>query len=906
MNHKPFFTQICRLRLVIESAGTARGENGSMDNEAGNVITSSYRQKEEDRGTVGLNQVKMSSDKISSESISGDMTSSSPKSVSSIGGTLEGLGVVTGHIDSRNAQVNLDGHSFIEKGDDIAHFWQRGKASSKETQLVTKGSSVSSITGWRINEPKSCDGKVFSVDCVPRVDNGVSEKGTAIRSRGGERDHGRGGNKGIVSDGKEMVMERQVVALNETFDLGSRDNVFSDVVEVLVDDLPDKDPLNANRVISEGSGEKSNERRYGGTKALEGAEVDLSESGAEGNDDLEDKAKVDIKNFPNNLKVAVVDDNENIKIEEDIDMKNSDQLCDIHKFEEDSLDGLSSRVYSVEGNESKRNGPDNKCSQSLGIGNDCDLKLPRNVAGDDQIVLDDIENIIETDAGEKAQKNAFSHEVLEVWQVPKPLASVDEEERSSVVVAPETKEPCHVAKDDCISSDKGSEKDLDSVEIGSNHTSINALDLVLESGLHKSSLYTNAKKRRRTLFPKVLPEENDINSPKSKANLSADSQMRRATCFSPLAESSKACAYETETGKEANVMLESKNGSRVSGEKDVVLEEELFGNGDIARKEVCYHKKDIQYDSDIRTVYREVSVYHGDVISGREMNTVGVAEERAGLEKPQETRIEQNQGSSADTVMVSNQIEIDPTNEAGQLDAMDYARQVLKHDQITDEQKQSTESQTEIPSGLIQATGKHLRTLADQSQKTTKMLEGELEQDKSTPVEVAVARKLDRYEDIQGNKEGIPGTEDYRGKEVTGCSDSGQVCHTDDRYLVETVRIPREGEVDGKDGGAVDNDTIIALDDVVLQNTRTSTPKKASKGGSTSQLHTESKDTIMAEQIASVKMSLSPRLNDMPDCLQSMPRIVAVKEEKSERSQGLPLFVDHSFDSSADESFAGN
>ena len=89
------------------------------------------------------------------------------------------------------------------------------------------------------------------------------------------------------------------------------------------------------------------------------------------------------------------------------------------------------------------------------------------------------------------------------------------------------------------------------------------------------------------------------------------------------------------------------------------------------------------------------------------------------------------------------------------------------------------------------------------------------------------------------------------------------------------------------------NDTVVAVEESFLRRTRTSTPVKRITAVIDSQVEPRTSDEALVDRKASVTLDI------VPDCLQTMPKLVPLTTRQN-KSPGMPYFEDQSFDAGED------
>ena len=870
---------------------------------------SMYGKKVADEAEGSSDSARILPDKISS----GDMTSCSPKSIYSSENALKSLDSGGKHVIS-NVKGNVAGKArrknersrVIEKRNALAHIEKKRKEKNKEIRLLSKGSPLSSKLEKRIIEPKSPDPKAVSF-----------RKGKEVRNRD-RQDCSMQVSEENDSDRKRIANEKQKMVLNETFDLSDEGDESHNVLDTLVDDVMEGSSLLTNKIVSPSKKEKHTDGRHNCPKASDGRFVSsgksklysgavrvLDESKSEESEDLEDNVKgighmtefEGNKNLPKNLAASMKASESESFGEKDIGELHS--ILD-HEGEDRINVGrdLSGTGYST-GEHSKKetasgsygvafgNGSDVKCLGGLVNNNRASLELQRHVAESPRSALDDMDTIVMTDAGGERQQRPFPHDVLEVWDVPQTLVSNDALE-GYFVVDPKTREPWHsneVTKGEYVSSDNGTERDPGLVKVDDSYEANEAYDLLLGKGLHKSSLKIKAKQRRRTLFPKVLPDEYDNDSSKSKANLSADSQPTRSTCFSPLVESSKVFVFDADSVKGIGEVVQSKGDSILAGDKTHMAKADVLSSNANEKREAHHRNSSARHDT-----------VHGDLISERPTKTDVVSSEESNSRiHVQLGKMEDDQESSSEVLKLLKQVYIDPASKSRQTHVEKHTEQVTHCGLIAVQQGQNSQSHIKHTSTTV-GNAQHLLGQAKQVKKSPQR---KLERGKNTSERASAGKSMDYANEIQRNRKVVPGDGNKCRKEVIDDVDYGQTLHTKGEYSASGRRT-KDDNVYRTDEGVVDNDAVVVVDDVVLRDTRTSTPIKSSEDAGASQLRIDRKNATKGDQVTSMKTSRSPRLSDVPDCLQSMPRLVPMEQSDNNIMRGLPVFLDQNLQSTSD------
>ena len=865
MRSSPIFLQICRLRSTIESGGELLRKNGFENDGDLSLITSAC---EWQRGSTnaGLSQIQIAAEKASSSK----MKANSFKNADPTSRTF-GQGATHNHSRfARNLARKGDRLNFVEKNVAKTQELQPEKEKSSVTELTGKNASISSGKEGQNSASKSNEIKGFSFESFT---SSVFGKGLDIECRDKKEYRFHEMERNIDKE-QDVFRAGQMPALYKTFDLGERGSKFVDAVEVLNDDYLSKASSDENKeghgLLREKHDEERNDCRR---KGFDGSVV--------ASDNLEEYPAT-VPEF--SARTERIDDIED----------RQGQVEYVGRRPEVISHGAKALEIAV---------PEDDGSEYLEtFANGLNLELHKEQVEGTRSFSDDMDTVIKVDGDETGQANSISCDILEVKDaVSKTDGENDVIEKLSVVTLTADK-ACHwkePVKEILVSSEKSIEKDLVGSKDGffPNYK----YGLFSEGNFGKSSTIANAKKRRRTLFPKVLPEENDTDTPKAKANLSADAHSTRSMFFSPVLGPSETHVADSDGMREVSDLLKAKEHNRRKGDEDVMFEGEFPGSKHIERRELYCHNREAHCDGDIRSVYREVSTYHGGLLSGKQKKTDDAVMGRTNSGKrSQETGIDDNQPSSGNVIEVFGQVVDNRTAETEQPNAGKYVKEDFDRDQAKAEKDHSAVSRTEKVPDVVPTSTNHAQISLNQYNDKGKVSHGESEKGpNSKRLSVEAPESNDVVNDIRTQRklEVTAPVESGHAKEITDNINNGKRSNPESIYITYAKKTTEDSVVHGTDGERFDNDTIVALEDTVLRNTRTSTPIKDPEGSENLQLCTEQKDATKGGYVSQVKMNLSSRLSDMPDCVNSMPRIVPMEQRNMETPHSLPMFIDQSFDS---------
>ena len=958
-----------------EIPGSKHRRTGLGNEEDGNFST--HDGKEE----VTTTALEDSSKKRDTEHFPGDIISSLQVGSSSLEGTLKGSDdKVDRGLESIEVQAKLEENE--EGKADLPERYVLAECSSDDNE--TSDSSLAKEQDKKNIDLAATEVKTLSLSTHARLVNSDAKLGqfTALPEAASfgpfdgisgkeSEDRDRECNDKNGADarcGKEPGKGRKVPSLNETYVLDDRSKNLSADVEVFVDDMIEKNSLNANRVVSSIDNGSDGEGGNDFAKNDEKNEVKV-ESGDDENHGLKVEStsqRLEVKSHEEERLEVIKTKDSNKDLGEDFFKKKYEQHCDAVKFkdrddtkvekERFSVKKFDIEDYLIEG---KTTGPHSdvlgnryvrKDPESIGHGTDSvvDNQRIRNV-GAQKILDSDARDTLEKrplDASDKALKAGEDTKMLTGTSI-----SYDGSRRHTVPECDQfdTKKLNHTieaGKDDGKSSIKYVQKDPGVDKNNENYGN----GLLLEGGLNLLSKSSKTTKRRRTLFPKVFPVDNDIDTAKEKMNLSADSKSdHRPTFFSPVMGTSKKCTVEHDIieGDGDNAIARSKD-DRLIGDKDVMFAGLILGRKDLERRELYCYNRDSDHDSGIKSVYKEVSAYHGNIVSGIDaegtiakesaevrVNRGSIEASAAGNRGVPSSRIEEvatqsanNQGKKLDTGSVDTRIlrsvhstgedagtlvkdtakgtqntakdPGQPRNESArsmkktEADAKDHAESKTKHDRNT---LKDSGSQEKNASKHVQNITKDTQTLAKmQNIKTNITAQTGKPGQRIFPEEHA-AERLDTFNEDPGK---VPETVDHLSKETSMDTEMHRQSNTESDCLLNTEKTSKDGQSDTTAGEAFD--TIIAVDDSILRNTRTSTPVKRQEDAAPSHASNEQKNAGASDLKAAVRTNMSPRLNDIPECLYNMPTLVPMLRKDDERAPGLPMFIDQSIDS-ADDSF---
>ena len=861
--NSPISLQIGRLRSAIETGGELLHKNRFEHHENLSLITAACEGHREGRTNAGLSQIKIAAENTSSDKMKAN-------SFKNTDATLKTFGKGSTHNHShftRKSALTGDRINFVGESVTKTQLLQSEKENSSVTDLTRKDASVSSREGGN-SVSKSSDVKGFSFDSFA---SRVSGKGLDFGFRD-EKECRSKEMEGNVDIEQGVFKEGQMPALYETFDLGERGSKFSNAVKVINDDCLVKTSSDANRDERDLLKEKYDEAGNDCRKGFEGLVI----------------ASGKLEQYPATVPAL------------SIRSERIDEVED-HQGQVDYI-GCRSEVISYGTNTLEIAAPKYSGNYLKTFANGSNIELQKEQVENTGVFSDNMNTVIEVDADEIVHTNSVSCDILEV----KDAASKTDGQNGVIeklsLVALKATEACHLnepVKEILVSSEKSIEKD----HVGSKDGFFPnyKYGLFSEGHLGKPLTIANEKKRRRTLFPKVLPEENDTDTPKAKANLSADAQSTRSMFFGPILGPSEAHASDSDGMREVSDLLKAKEHSRRKGVEDVTFEGEFPGTKHIERRELYCHNREAHCDGDIRSVYREVSAYHGGLISGKQVKTDDAVMEGTNSErKSQGKGICDNQPLSGNVVEVCGQVVDNRTVETEQANAEEYVEEDFNRDQAKAEKDRSAVSRTEKVSDIVPTSTDHTQISLNHYRDKGNVSYGKSEKgpnSKRLLVEAPGSDDVANDMRTQRKPEAIPSVESDRAKEITGNVNNGKRNNAENINTTYAKKATEDSVVLGTEGETFDNDTIVALEDAVLRNTRTSTPIKDPQGSDIPQLCAEQKDATKGGHVSLVKRNLSPRLSDMPDCINSMPRIVPTEQRNKGTPQGLPMFIDQSFDS---------
>ena len=379
-------------------------------------------------------------------------------------------------------------------------------------------------------------------------------------------------------------------------------------------------------------------------------------------------------------------------------------------------------------------------------------------------------------------------------------------------------------------------------------------------------IVNKAKTKRRSLFPSVTTNETPTISalPTAKYNTSFDSATSQGKFFSPITvrgltvgDASPSLVEETDVAHETT-----------EGDAETVLavdgsKEEMPVNS--KTKEIFIaeaQKVAVSVNKDIRSVYKEVSTHHGSLFGG-----TPVRQRADKKHSPGAPTLSKNFDADIKAIIDRSRLAVaTKSNESGAGTASSLSNSLIAPKSEDIQSVSHASSSIAHSSRDLDSASKG----TDASSKTVTT--------SSAPVLATKPNQARIWDEDKNRMESTAIVENAK-KE-----DDVFVAADADKMAEDIAEITM-------------SDTIVNVGDVVSLSTRTSTPVKKKPAP---EAHREGKNQKSEESQVTKDSSPSKGLHDMPSCLQSMPQIVPVVQKAKEKSPGLPMFEDKSFD---DDSF---
>ena len=379
-------------------------------------------------------------------------------------------------------------------------------------------------------------------------------------------------------------------------------------------------------------------------------------------------------------------------------------------------------------------------------------------------------------------------------------------------------------------------------------------------------IVNKAKTKRRSLFPSVTTNDTPTISalPTAKYNTSFDSGTSQGKFFSPIT------VRGLTVGDASSSLLEEIDiaDETSEGDAETVLvvddsKEEVPINSKTKEIFISEAQKAAEsVNKDIRSVYKEVSTYHGSLFGG-----TPVRQRADKKHSPGAPTLSKNFDADIKAIIDRSRLAVAmKSNESG----AETASSLLKS--LIAPKSESVQSVSHSSSSIVHSS-RDLDTASKGIEASSKAVTTS-----NAPV-VATTPNQARVKDEDKNRMGSTAIVDEAKQE-----DEVFVTADADKMAEDIAEITM-------------SDTIVNVGDVIALSTRTSTPVKQKPAP---EAHGDGKNQKSEESKVMRDSSPSKGLHEMPSCLQSMPQIVPVVQKAKEKSPGLPMFEDQSFD---DDSF---